>query len=90
MSAFSEGFEKVSFIRITIFLDRHQLPVKPIRVPEWQIIDRRRSDAFSCTYNIKSVEGRETSLGVILDVSKAFDCGDHKLKNYGVGGVPLK
>ena len=93
LSAFSKIFERIVYNRIHDFVSKHRLMFKgqygfrPGYSTELEL-----TDALDSLYN--AMDNKMISVGVFLDLSKAFDTIDHqilfsKLSHYGIRGIAL-
>ena len=90
---FSKVFEKTMYKRLVSFLDKYKI------LHENQFGFRKNySTALAATALIdnivNSIENKEITVGIFIDLSKAFDTVNHtilldKLKSYGIRGTPL-
>ena len=94
LSNFSKFFEKVMYNRITEFVEQYNILYR------CQFGFRKNySTSHALTHLINkissAIDQRETTVGVFLDLSKAFDTLDHqilftKLEHYGIRDVALQ
>lgn len=87
---FSKIFEKLMYLRLISFIDKHQL------LKDEQNGFRKDKNTSLATFNlmkliIDSIDNKEPVTVLFLDMSKAFDCVDHnrlltKLYRYGIRG----
>ena len=92
LSQFSKILEKLFDKRLDSFLDKHE-----ILVEEQYGFRRARSTSMAITQLIENLtdanEDKKYTVGVFIDLKKAFDTIDHnlllkKLDHYGIRGVP--
>ena len=93
LPAFSKILEKNMYKRLLAFLDRHKI------LSDTQFGFRKNhstSYALTKLYDKIScaIDNREITVGVFIDLSKAFDTVDHnilleKLQHYGIRGLAL-
>ena len=94
LSNFSKFFEKVMYNRITEFIEQYNILYR------CQFGFRKNYSTSHALIHLinnvsSAIDQRETTVGVFLDLSKAFDTLDHqilftKLENYGIRDVALQ
>ena len=93
LPAFSKILEKIMYKRLITFLDKHQV------LSENQYgFHKNHSTSYALTqlYDKIScaIDNKEITVGVFIDLSKAFDIVDHnilleKLEHHGIRGLAL-
>ena len=94
LPAFSKIIEKLISVKLESFMNINNI------ISESQYGFRRERSTSAAIINLtdhvlKSFDENEYTLGVFLDLRKAFDCVNHeillrKLNHYGIRGTPLK
>ena len=94
LPVFSKVFEKLIYNRIIDFILKHDV----IHPKQYGFIKGRSTEQAMLDITLKiidAIENRIFSIGLFLDLSKAFDSISHKillkkLSYYGIRGVPLR
>lgn len=90
---FSKGLEKIIHLRLSNFLDKHSVITKS-QYGFRSGFSTESALLFQKELILKNIEAKKFTLGIFLDMSKAFDRIIHetllgKLQCYGVRGVAL-
>ena len=90
---FSKILEKLMYVRLEKFIEKHNI------LCENQFGFREKHSTYMALLDIcdqitRQLDSKAFSLGIFIDLSKAFDTIDHniliaKLENYGVRGIAL-
>jgi len=92
LSVFSKILEKLMYTRLESFIEKHELLCNN------QFGFREKHSTYLALLNIidhitQQIDSKSFSLGIFIDLSKAFDTIDHtilllKLEHYGIRGLP--
>ena len=94
LTNFSKIFEKIIYARLSSYLNKYdilyerQYGFRPGHSAHMALVDMY--DSLS-----KAIDNKKISVGIFIDLSKAFDCINHeilikKLEHYGIRGIVLQ
>ena len=90
----SKVIEKLIFIRLTNFLDKHAI-LSDFQYGFRQFLSTELAILDLVQYINSNIEAKLFTIGIFIDLQKAFDSLDHrilimKLENYGIRGIALQ